>query len=192
LSRCRSSQLVSTVPSSVWRFDWRNGRTGLGLPHGQPHGEDPQVARAREEVLARDESDLGGWQSGVLWADGTTKGSFGSLASVVADANKGTISCAAPTAPNGLAAGSSGDPAQVNLSWGPGASQIGVSGYEIVRDGVSIGRTTGLTFTDPTAAPGTTYSYSVRGYDAAGGIGDLSAAVSVTLPASPPPPPPAT
>src|SRR5512132_2171828 len=52
LSRCRSSQLVSTVPRSIWRFDWRNGRTGVGLPYGQPHGEDPQMARAREEVLA--------------------------------------------------------------------------------------------------------------------------------------------
>jgi hypothetical protein len=52
LSRSRSSQLVSTVPGNAWRFGWRNGRTGVGLPHGQPDGEDPQVARAREEVLA--------------------------------------------------------------------------------------------------------------------------------------------
>jgi hypothetical protein len=34
------------------RFDWRNDRTGVGLPHGQHHREAPQVAGAREEVLA--------------------------------------------------------------------------------------------------------------------------------------------
>ena len=140
--------------------------------------------------LLRDEANLGGWQSGVLWADGTTKDSFASLASVVADANKRTVSCAEPTAATGLVAELSGDPPQVKLSWGAGASEIGVSGYEIVRDGVSIGRTTGLTYTDATGTPGATYSYSVRGYDAAGGTGDVSAARIVSLPAPPPPPPP--
>jgi len=176
---------ASPLPTSPAPDQATQLRYAVRLAYCQPY------VGAIFNFLLRDESDLGGWQSGVLWADGTTKGSFGSLASVVTDANNGTISCAAPTAPSGLAAESSGDPARVNLSWGPGASQIGVSGYEIVRDGVSIGQTTGLTYTDPTAAPGTTYSYSVRGYDAAGGIGDLSAAVSVSLPASPPPPPPA-
>lgn len=140
--------------------------------------------------LLRDEARLSGWQSGVLWADGTAKGSFGSLASVVAEANNRTISCAAPTAPTGLAAELSGDPPQVTLSWSAGASQIGVAGYEIMRDGAIIGRTTGLTHTDATGAPGATYSYSVRGYDAAGSTGNLSAAVIVSLPAPPPPAPP--
>src|SRR5439155_1713285 len=32
--------------------DWRNDRTRVELPHGQPDGEDPQEARTREEVLA--------------------------------------------------------------------------------------------------------------------------------------------
>jgi hypothetical protein len=140
--------------------------------------------------LLRDEADLGGWQSGVLWADGTKKGSFAPLASVVADANNGKISCAAPTAPSGLAAELNGDHPEVKLGWGAGASEIGVSGYEVVRDGVSIGRTTGLTYTDATAALGATYSYAVRGYDAAGGSGDLSAAVIVSVPVPPAPPQP--
>jgi hypothetical protein len=140
--------------------------------------------------LLRDETDLAGWQSGVLWADGTKKGSFAPLASVVADANDRAISCAVPTAPGGLAADMSGDPPQVTLAWDAGASQIGISGYEVVRDGASIGRTTGLTYTDSTASRGASYSYSVRGYDAAGGIGELSTAVTVSVPTAPPPPPP--
>jgi hypothetical protein len=138
--------------------------------------------------LLRDEANLGGWQSGVLWADGTRKGSFAPLASVVGDANDRAISCAGPTAPSGLAAELSGD--RVSLSWGAAASRLGVSGYEIVRDGTPLGRTTSLTYTDAGGVAGATYSYSVRGYDAAGGTGDLSAAVIVSLPAPPPSPPP--
>jgi PASTA domain len=142
--------------------------------------------------LLRDEADLAGWQSGVLWADGTRKGSFAPLASVVADANTHTISCAPPTAPDGLTAQLTGDPPQVSLNWGPAASQIGVSGYEVLRDGVAIGRTTGPAYTDAKVAEGATYSYAVRGYDAAGGTGASSDAVAVSVPAaaSPPPPPP--
>jgi hypothetical protein len=68
--------------------------------------------------LLRDEARLVGWQSGVLWVDGTTKGSFASLASVVADASNHTISCVAPTAPTGLATELSGDPPQMKLNWG--------------------------------------------------------------------------
>jgi len=36
----------------IRRFDWRNDRTGVELPHGQPDGEDSQVAAVGEEVLA--------------------------------------------------------------------------------------------------------------------------------------------
>jgi hypothetical protein len=76
------------------------------------------------------------------------------------------ISCAPPTAPGGLAAEPSGDPPQVQLSWGAAASRIGVSGYGILRDGVALGRTTAVTYTDVGVAAGSTYSYAVRGYDA--------------------------
>jgi hypothetical protein len=48
ISRAASLRRGST--SGV--FNWRDDRGGVELPHGRPHGEDPQVARAREEVLA--------------------------------------------------------------------------------------------------------------------------------------------
>lgn len=44
--------------------------------------------------LLADESNLSGWQSGVLWADGTPKPSFAALADVVARAKAHTIDCA--------------------------------------------------------------------------------------------------
>ena len=41
-----------------------------------------------------DESDLTGWQSGVLWADWTPKPSYSALRDVVAQANAGAVDCA--------------------------------------------------------------------------------------------------
>jgi hypothetical protein len=43
--------------------------------------------------LLADESNLAGWQSGVLWADYTQKPSFAALQDVVARARSGTIDC---------------------------------------------------------------------------------------------------
>jgi len=141
--------------------------------------------------LLRDEADLAGWQSGVVWADGSRKGSFAPLESAVEDANAHAISCAAPTAPDGLRGQLAGAPPQVSLSWSPAASELGVSGYEVLRDGVAIGRTPGLPYTDANVAEGATYSYMVRGFDAAGGTGAPSDAVTVSVPEATAPPPPA-
>ena len=44
---CSGIEVMNPTP-----VDWRNDRMRVELPHGQPDGEDPQVARTREEVLA--------------------------------------------------------------------------------------------------------------------------------------------
>ena len=44
---CSGIEVMNPTP-----VDWRNDRTRVELPHGQPDGQDPQVARTREEVLA--------------------------------------------------------------------------------------------------------------------------------------------
>jgi hypothetical protein len=43
--------------------------------------------------MLADEVDLGGWQSGVLWADWTPKPSFAALAAVVSDVQAGAVDC---------------------------------------------------------------------------------------------------
>jgi len=42
-----------------------------------------------------DESNLAGWQSGVLWADGTPKPSYAAVKAAIAQVNGGTVDCAA-------------------------------------------------------------------------------------------------
>ncbi len=43
--------------------------------------------------LLRDQDDLGFWQSGVLWADRTPKGSYGAFRDVIREVAAGTVDC---------------------------------------------------------------------------------------------------
>lgn len=43
-----------------------------------------------------DERDLGGWQSGVLWADGTPKPSYNAFRQAIRDVNLGAVACPGP------------------------------------------------------------------------------------------------
>ena len=58
--------------------------------------------------LIRDEGNLEGWQSGLLWADGTRKGSYGAFRSIVSEVNEKRVDCeplrGAPGVPGGPAA----------------------------------------------------------------------------------------
>ena len=85
-----------------------------------------------------------------------------------------------PSAPTGLA--SSGvTSSSVTLSWNAATDNVGVTGYEVVRNGVVLPTTvTGLTYTDTGLSASTTYTYTVRALDAAGNVSADSVPVSVT------------
>lgn len=88
-----------------------------------------------------------------------------------------------PSVPTGLSAVPSAAGTSVALSWTASTDNVGVTGYEVFRDGTAIGTTAStLTYTDTSRTPGATYAYSVRAYDAAGNKSALGAAVSVTMP----------
>ena len=83
-----------------------------------------------------------------------------------------------PTQPTGLTAQA---PTQnrVDLSWTASTDNVGVVGYEIFRDGLSIAISTTNTYSDTTVAANTTYSYSVAARDAAGNLSPASAPPTV-------------
>lgn len=93
----------------------------------------------------------------------------------------------APTAPGGLTAAASSTSA-IDLSWSASADDVGVTGYQVFRDGGAtvIGTTTGTTFGDTGLAAGSTHSYTVAAFDAAGNRSTLSNTASATT-LSPPP-----
>src|SRR5207237_6876231 len=89
-----------------------------------------------------------------------------------------------PSTPAGLVATAAGS-TQVNLSWSASTDNVGVTGYSVYRGGAQIATVGGstLAYSDTTAAPSTTYSYTVDAFDAAGNHSAQSASASATTPA---------
>lgn len=70
------------------------------------------------------------------------------------------------------------------MAWDPSTDNVGVDGYMVYRDGTPLTTVDGatLTYRDSTAAPETTYDYTVDAFDAAGNYSAQSAAAQVTTP----------
>ena len=85
----------------------------------------------------------------------------------------------APTVPSGLSA-SNVTSSSLTLSWTPATDNVGVTGYEVFRNGVSISTPSGTSTSVSGLAASTTYSLTVRARDAAGNWSALSPALSVT------------
>ena len=90
----------------------------------------------------------------------------------------------APTAPTALAVTSVTE-GSAGLTWGPATDNVAVTSYAILRDGVEVGTTNQLHFTDGGLAPETSYTYTVTASDIAGNIGPASNAVTATTTALP-------
>ena len=108
----------------------------------------------------------------------------------------GTSDTTAPTKPSNVKATAiSGT--TVDISWTPATDNVGVARYELRRavgSGASsvIASSVATTYRDATAAPGTTYNYTVRALDAAGNASSTSSAASVTTPQAQAPAPDTT
>ncbi|MFE6990363.1 glycoside hydrolase family 6 protein [Streptomyces pharetrae] len=87
----------------------------------------------------------------------------------------------APTAPAGLRA-TARTASSVSLAWTAATDDVGVTGYDVYRDGTRVNTVpvTGTTFTDTGLSAATAYGYTVRARDAAGNVSAASAALSVT------------
>jgi chitodextrinase len=88
----------------------------------------------------------------------------------------------APTPPGNLTT-TSVTSSQAGLSWTASTDNVGVAGYQVLRNGSIIATVSGTSYTDTTVAPSTTYTYQVVAYDAAGNSAG-SAALQVTTPAA--------
>jgi len=94
-----------------------------------------------------------------------------------------------PTVPANLAA-TAPSATQVQLTWSASTDASGVAGYRVYRDGgtTPIASPTTTSYTDNSVVASTTYSYTVRAFDAAtpSNQSALSGAVNVTTPGAPP------
>ncbi len=94
----------------------------------------------------------------------------------------------APTVPTNLTVATNTQPS-ITLSWNTSTDNIGVTGYNINKNGSVLTSVTSPSYTDNVVTPGTSYNYSVSAFDAAGNISLPSNIVSVTIsPATTTPP----
>ncbi len=92
----------------------------------------------------------------------------------------------APSRPASLTA-TAVDADRIELSWEASTDAVGVAGYRIYRDGSQTELTSvdATEYADTSVAPSTEYTYTVRAFDAAGNVSELSPAASATTPAAP-------
>lgn len=89
-----------------------------------------------------------------------------------------------PTVPSNLKAAPTATP-QINLSWSASTDNVAVEGYRIFRNGsqiAAIPTSSSPVYNDSGVSSGSSYSYNVRAYDAAGNVSASSSTVSATVP----------
>src|SRR6478752_4755550 len=89
-----------------------------------------------------------------------------------------------PTAPTTVT-GTVVSTSRIDVSWSGATDNVGVTGYHLFRDGVQIADQAGTSFTDSTASPDTSYSYTVVAVDAAGNVSPASAPATVSTTGAP-------
>jgi chitodextrinase len=85
-----------------------------------------------------------------------------------------------PSLPGAFSANAS-TKTSVSLAWSASTDNVGVAGYTVYRNGSSIATVPSgnLTYTDTSAAPATTYHYSIDAFDLAGNHSAMTAPLTV-------------
>ncbi|WP_459801305.1 cellulase family glycosylhydrolase [Herbidospora sp. RD11066] len=84
----------------------------------------------------------------------------------------------APSVPGSLRS-TGANASSVSLAWNASTDNVGVTGYEVLRNGTQVATATGTTHTDTGLTANTSYQYTVRARDAAGNRSAVSTAVTV-------------
>ncbi|CAL2092319.1 conserved protein of unknown function precursor containing a T9SS type A C-terminal secretion signal [Tenacibaculum sp. 190524A02b] len=85
----------------------------------------------------------------------------------------------APSVPSGVVASNITE-TTLSLNWVASTDNVGVTSYEVYRDGNSIGTTNTTAYNATGLVAGTTYTFTVKANDAAGNSSGLSSAINVT------------
>lgn len=167
-----------------------NGTYTLALSILDPAGWNPSVRFANTNYYTGGRTPIGKVGIGMDPANQT----LGSFASLKADTTlgyslqsgaydgaigDGNIDMQAPTAPANLT--STGKTASsISLNWTASTDNVGVTGYDIYRNGSIVATTTSTSYTDTGLNASTSYSYLVRAKDAAGNVSGNSNTISVS------------
>ncbi|TDP97773.1 glycoside hydrolase family 6 protein [Labedaea rhizosphaerae] len=84
-----------------------------------------------------------------------------------------------PSAPSGVTVTGTTS-SSVSLSWSASTDNVGVTGYDVYRNGSKVGTASSTTFTDTGLTASTQYTYTVKAHDAAGNASTASSPVTAT------------
>ncbi|WP_158867385.1 galactose oxidase-like domain-containing protein [Leifsonia sp. AG29] len=88
-----------------------------------------------------------------------------------------------PSVPGNLAA--SAGAGGIALTWNASTDDVGVTRYNVSRNGSALTTTTGTSYTDTAVVGGTTYTYTVTAQDAAGNVSGASNSATATAVSGP-------
>lgn len=167
--------------------DWYGGTAGSAAGAGDVIA-DPRLANPGGFTAADYKLTVGSpVVAAGLTVSNVTTDYFGAPRSVAYDlgahqlgsTNLDTIAPSVPASLTATAASSSA----MTLVWTPSTDNVGVSGYQIYRNGALIASTGATTYSDGGLTASTQYSYTVKAYDAAGNASAASnTATSSTFP----------
>jgi hypothetical protein len=89
-----------------------------------------------------------------------------------------------PSVPSGLTV-SAVSSSQINLAWTASTDNVGVTGYNVYKNGAKLGTTANTSYSATGLSAGTAYSFTVAAYDAAGNISSQSTSASATTQSAP-------
>ncbi|MFN8353059.1 MAG: LamG-like jellyroll fold domain-containing protein [Spirosomataceae bacterium] len=125
------------------------------------------------------------WKPAVI-PDAISKGYYWAADNFAATSCGTTTDTQAPTTPTGLTA-SLITANSFTLAWTASTDNVGVSTYEVFKDGVSVGTTASTSFSLTGLSASTAYTMTVKAKDAAGNVSAASTALLVTTSSSAPP-----
>ncbi|MEL4106286.1 fibronectin type III domain-containing protein [Oscillospiraceae bacterium WX1] len=121
---------------------------------------------------------------GTVWSWGKNDygqlgGYTGNYSMIPVQSTTSTADTTAPTAPTGLTC-SSRTGTTATLTWSSSTDNVGVTGYDVFRDGTKIGKSTITSYTETGLTANTAYTYYVKAKDAAENISEASNTVEIT------------
>ncbi len=170
---------ATAVSSSQINLSWAASTDNLGVTGYKVYRNGTQIATATTTLY----SDTGLTAStsytytvSASDAAGNVSAQSASVASVSATAMT-QPDTQAPTVPSGLKA-TSVSTSQINLTWTASTDNIGVTSYNVYRNGTQIATATTTSYSNTGLAASTSYTYTVSASDAAGNASGQSVSVS--------------
>ncbi|MGD9994049.1 MAG: GEVED domain-containing protein [Salinivirgaceae bacterium] len=105
--------------------------------------------------------------------------SYGEVEDYTVVISQGVADTQAPTAPSQLLA-SNTTTTGTSLAWNASTDNVGVAGYYVYKNGLQIQQTSGTSLSVSGLSAGTSYSFTVKAFDAAGNLSASSNTASVT------------